>query len=135
MQVVNGRGLSEATEAKNYETDNSKNVGVRFTQELGKARVGGFYYGGKQRADGRESSLLVLGPDATVPMGDKFELNLQYMYRRDANPFFLDSCAQGDVRCDYGGDESPPHRGGFLHGRADLLAGGRHGAVALHGSL
>ncbi|HSG08864.1 MAG TPA: hypothetical protein VLA36_10935 [Longimicrobiales bacterium] len=104
VQVVNGRGLSQATEAKNYETDNSKNVGVRFTQEFSKARVGGFYYGGKQRADGRESSLLVFGPDATVPMGDKFELNLQYLYRRDANPFFLESCVQGDARCDYGGE-------------------------------
>ncbi|HKJ03056.1 MAG TPA: hypothetical protein VJ997_11395 [Longimicrobiales bacterium] len=105
VQVVNGRGLSQASEAKNYDTDNDKNVGVRFSQDLGALRVGGFYYGGRQRADGRESTLLVLGPDATVPLGDKVELNLQYMYRRDDNPFFLESCAQGDVRCDYGASD------------------------------
>ena len=106
VQVVNGRGLSEATEAKNYDTDNGKNLGVRFTQELGKLRIGGFYYGGKQRADELESRLLVLGPDATIALNDKVEVNLQYMYRRDDNPFFLDGCAQGDVRCSYG-DSNP----------------------------
>ena len=101
LQVVNGRGLSEATAAKNYDTDNNKNVGVRFSQGIGaRVRLGAFYYGGKQRADDLKSGMLYLGPDATVALGDKVEVNLQYMYRRDDNPFFLEDCDPSDVRCD-----------------------------------
>ena len=102
VQLVNGRGLAQATEAKNFDTDNSKNVGVRFSQGVGDLRIGGFYYGGKQWAGDVESTMLVLGPDATVPLGDKVEVNLQYIYRRDDNPFFLDGCVQSDPRCVFG---------------------------------
>jgi len=105
VQVVNGRGLSEATEAKNYDTDNGKNLGVRFSQDLGVVRIGGFYYTGEEKAEGIRSSLQVFGPDATIPLGEKLELNGQYLYRRDGNPFFLETCAKTDVRCAYGAAE------------------------------
>ena len=108
VQVVNGRGLSAATEAKDYDDGNGKNVSVRLSQGMGSLRLGGFYYGGTDKADGRESTLLVLGPDATVPLGDKVEVNLQYTYRRDDNPFFLEGCTQSDARCRFG--ESDPLR-------------------------
>lgn len=101
VQVVNGRGLDQATEQKNYSIDTPKNFGVRFSQSLGKLRVGGYAYAGKEKSDGLESSIRVFGPDATIALGTKAELNLQYLYRRDGNPFFLDSCAPGDPRCDY----------------------------------
>jgi hypothetical protein len=105
VQVVNGKGLSEATEARNYDTDNGKNLGLRFSQDLGVARLGGFYYAGEEKAEGIRSSLQVFGPDATIPLGEKLEINGQYLYRRDGNPFFLEACAKADVRCAYGAAE------------------------------
>lgn len=105
LQVVNGRGLDEAREDKNYDTGNAKNFGVRLSQDLGLFRVGGFLYAGSEKADGLESSLRVLGPDATIPLGGKVEVNLQYLYRRDANPFFLSTCVRADPRCEFGADD------------------------------
>jgi hypothetical protein len=105
LQVVNGRGLSEATEARNYDTDNGKHFGVRLSQSLGMARVGGFFYTGEETLADRGSSLQVFGPDATLALGEKVEFNLQYLYRKDENPFFLESCARNDPRCSFGADE------------------------------
>jgi hypothetical protein len=105
VQLVNGRGLSAATEAKNYDDGNAKSLGVRFSQDLGVARVGAYLYTGEEKADGRRSTLRVFGPDATVPLGEKLELNATYLYRRDSNPFFLGTCARTDLRCSYGADK------------------------------
>jgi hypothetical protein len=102
VQVVNGRGLSAATEAKNYDTGNGKNFGVRLSQELGFARIGGFLYTGEDETSTTRSALNVFGPDFTLPLGNKVELNFQYLYRKDDNPFFLDTCAKGDDRCSFG---------------------------------
>jgi len=101
LQVVNGRGLDQATEELNYSTQTPKNVGLRLSQDLGPIRVGGYGYAGKEKlADGMESSVRIFGPDATLPLGRMFELNLQYLYRHDGNPFFLDTCVPTDPRCD-----------------------------------
>lgn len=105
LQVVNGRGLSAATEAKNFDTDNGKHFGVRLSQGLGFARVGGFFYTGEETVDDRGSALQVFGPDATLPLGEKVEFNLQYLYRKDENPFFLETCVRNDPRCSFGADE------------------------------
>ena len=103
VQLVNGRGLDQATEERNYSTQTPKNLGVRLSQDLGLFRLGGYAYFGKEKlTDGLSSTVRVWGPDATIPFGPKVELNLQYLYRRDGNPFFLDSCAQDDPRCDFG---------------------------------
>ncbi len=102
LQVVNGRGLSPASEAKNFDTDNAKHFGVRLSQDLGFARVGGFFYTGEEKADDLRSSLQVFGPDATIPLGEKVEFNLQYLYRKDGNPFLLETCARNDPRCSFG---------------------------------
>lgn len=105
LQVVNGRGLEQAREDKNYDSGNAKNFGVRLSQDLGLFRVGGFLYAGSDEADGLESALRVMGPDATIPLGDKVEANLQYLYRRDSNPFFLTTCVRADPRCEFGADD------------------------------
>ena len=105
VQMVNGRGLSEATEAKNYDTGNGKNFGFRLSQDLGVARVGGFLYTGEEEANGLRSSLRVFGPDVTIPLGTKFEFNGQFLHRNDGNPFFLTGCTNGDFRCSYGADD------------------------------
>ncbi|HSW29403.1 MAG TPA: hypothetical protein VLH75_07985 [Longimicrobiales bacterium] len=105
VQVVNGKGLSPASEAKNFDTDNGKHLGLRLSQDLGFARVGGFFYTGAEQADPLSSSLQVFGPDATIPLGEKVEFNLQYLYRKDSNPFFLETCARTDTRCSFGADD------------------------------
>ncbi|MDP2959474.1 MAG: hypothetical protein Q8N53_23850 [Longimicrobiales bacterium] len=105
VMMVNGRGLSEATEARNFDTGNAKNFGFRLSQDLGVARVGGFLYKGEDVSDGLRSTLEVFGPDATLPLGEKVELNFQYLYRKDSNPFFLDACAKGDARCARGAEK------------------------------
>ncbi len=101
VQVVNGRGLDQATADLNYSTQTPKNLGVRLSQDFGLFRLGGYTYLGKEKlADGTESVVQVWGPDATVPLGRMLELNVQYLYRRDGNPFFLDICQPSDPRCD-----------------------------------
>lgn len=100
--AVNGKGLDHATGAKNYDTDNSKNFGVRLSQDLDFVRVGGFFYTGSEKSQGRKSRLQVFGPDFTLPLGQKLEVNFQYLYRNDANPFFLAECVSGDDRCSFG---------------------------------
>jgi len=105
VMMVNGKGLSAGTEARNYDTGNGKNFGFRLSQGLGKVRVGGFLYGGEEESDGLRSSLRMLGPDATVTLGEKVELNFQYLYRKDGNPFFLTTCVNHDPRCSYGADD------------------------------
>jgi len=103
--MVNGQGLSAGTEARNYDTGSGKNFGFRLSQGLGKVRVGGFLYTGEEEADGLRSGLRILGPDATLALNDKFEVNFQYLYRQDGNPFFLATCTNGDPRCSYGADD------------------------------
>jgi hypothetical protein len=102
VEVVNGHGLEEASSDKSYDRDSGKNVAFRVSQDLGLLRVGGFFYGGTEKADGLDSELQVWGGDATVPLGSKVELNFQYLYRTDSNPFFLDACTPGDFRCSFG---------------------------------
>ncbi len=105
VMMVNGRGLSAATEARNFDTGSGKNFGFRLSQDLGVARVGGILYKGEDVSNGLRSTLHVFGPDATLPLGDKVELNFQYLYRKDGNPFFLDDCVNGDPRCAWGADK------------------------------
>lgn len=106
LQAVNGRGLDEATAERNYSTQTSKSFGARFSQDFGVFRLGAYAYAGKEAAaEGIESSYRIWGPDATIPFGTKLELNLQYLYRRDGNPFFLDTCSVGDFRCDFDAED------------------------------
>ena len=119
VEVVNGHGLDEATSSRTYDRDDSKNVAVRLTQDLGFLRLGGFFYGGKEKAEGLESSIRFWGGDATVPLGNKLEANLQYLYRRDGNPFFLGACSPSDFRCDF--DAEDPVKSEVDHYMAELV--------------
>ena len=102
VQLVNGHGLEHADSEKSYDNDAGKNVGVRFSQDFGAIRLGGFYYGGTEAAESLESSLQILGADATLPLGNKVTFNGQYLNRRDDNPFFLNACVANDFRCAVG---------------------------------
>lgn len=92
FQVVNGQGIGPGNEARQYDADGFKNVGVRVSQDAGPIRIGAFGYFGREGADGATSNFRMWGPDATVPLADLGELNLQYYRRWDDDPF-LGACS------------------------------------------
>lgn len=92
LQVVNGTGLDHANASRQYDPDGYKNVGIRLSQSVGPARIGGFGYFGTERADGGSSAIRVVGPDATIAFGDAVELNVQAYRRWDDDPF-LGACS------------------------------------------
>jgi hypothetical protein len=88
VEVVNGTGIGEADIFRNFDNDKYKNLLFRVSQDIGgPVRVGGFGYLGKEKKEGGVNALWMAGADATVK-AKSFELNLQYVERRDDNPFF-----------------------------------------------
>ncbi|MEQ9400339.1 MAG: hypothetical protein RJQ04_14350 [Longimicrobiales bacterium] len=105
--LVNGRGLSHASDEKLYDTDGWKNVFGRISQDVGASlRVGGFVYGGTESVEGVESDFLTWGPDMTAVFGSTLEINGGFLRRVDDNPFFLDGCGAADPRCEDGSPET-----------------------------
>ena len=101
LMVVNGSGIGAADEDRQYDTDALKNVALRYSQDIGPLRVGGFGYFGEQRSNGWGDRIRIYGPDATVHFGN-VELNLQYLRRNDSNPFFQPLRAETDVDAAFG---------------------------------
>lgn len=99
--VVNGSGIAAADEDRQYDTDALKNLAIRYTQDLGPLRVGGFGYFGEQRSNGFGDRIRMFGPDATLQLGN-VELNLQYLRRTDSNPFFQPLGPDTDVDAAFG---------------------------------
>lgn len=89
LQVVNGTGLNEAGQRRQYDIDDPKTFAARVSQDAGPVRLGGFLYAGREKHDDIGNDILYFGPDATIALGARAELNLQYLRRRDDNPFFL----------------------------------------------
>lgn len=91
LEVVNGSGIgdSEANPGGRFDADKYKNVMGRVSQDIGASvRVGAFGYVGKEEGTtGRVNSMWMAGADLTWT-SPKLELNLQYVERRDDNPFF-----------------------------------------------
>jgi hypothetical protein len=91
LEVVNGSGIgdSEANPGGRFDADKYKNVMGRVSQDIGESlRVGAFGYVGKEEgATGRVNSMWMAGADLTWT-SPKLELNLQYVERRDDNPYF-----------------------------------------------
>ena len=97
VQVVNGNGIGEGNIFSNFDDDKYKNVMFRLSQDVAPAvRVGGFGYLGKEAPEGTANAVWMAGGDATVTV-KPFELNLQYLERRDSNPFFADILPEGRV--------------------------------------
>ena len=94
LEVVNGRGLDEATGTRQYDADGFKNVALRLSQDVGPVRLGAFGYVGRESADGVRSGIRMFGPDGTIPLGSSAELNFQYLRRWDDDPF-LGRCSRG----------------------------------------
>jgi hypothetical protein len=101
LEVLNGSGIGSADVARNFDTDKYKNLMGRISQEAGEhLRVGGFFYWGKEEQAGAVNSLWMAGPDITLSL-EPFEMNLQYVERRDDDPTFA------------GGKNTVSNRGGF----------------------
>jgi hypothetical protein len=97
FEVVNGTGIGEADIFRNFDEDKYKNVLLRLSRDFSPAaRLGAFGYVGKERQDEVDNSVWMLGGDATFGAAP-FELNLQYVERRDSRPFFAPGPA-GEVR-------------------------------------
>ena len=87
--VVTGRGLAQADAQRQYDGDSDKNVLLRYSQDAGsRLRLGIFGYTGSEKQEGRYNRIDVWGPDATLTLGEKAELNVQYLIRKDDNPFY-----------------------------------------------
>jgi hypothetical protein len=91
LQIVNGNGIPHADEEGNFDNDKYKNVALHVQRTFAGVNIGIFGYYGKQRDDaGRRNETWYLGPNFTVPLGIKVELNGQYLERRDDNPVFTE---------------------------------------------
>jgi hypothetical protein len=90
FEVVNGNGIVEADPDRNFDSDRHKNFMGRISQDVGEyLRIGAFGYTGRERSSGLLNEVWLAGPDLSFTVGEKFELNAQYVERRDTNPYFL----------------------------------------------
>ena len=101
LMVVNGRGLDHASDRRVYDGDRYKNVAGHYSREFGPLRLGIFgYYGVEEGPDGTNDEILQWGPDVTIPLGARGELNFQYLRRSDSNPLFLPTAPADDAAVD-----------------------------------
>ncbi len=107
--LLNGNGIGAAEDAgvsdfKNHDNDRCKNYALRLARQFGPVRLGGFGYYGRttdHEETGRRNETYYVGPDLVVDFGDRAQLNVQFLYREDDNPFFAEQAL------------SVPTRGGF----------------------
>lgn len=91
FEIVNGTGLAEANNFRNFDEDKYKNFMGRISQDVNEnIRVGGFvYYGNEELTNitNFKNEIVMWGPDVTLSYEDKAELNFQYVARSDNNPY------------------------------------------------
>ena len=90
LELVNGTGLAQANNFKNFDEDKYKNFMGRISQDVNEfIRIGGFAYLGKEELGNNSkfnNNIFMYGPDATLSYLDKLELNVQYLNRIDDSP-------------------------------------------------
>lgn len=87
--IVNGNGIDAADAFDSFDNDNYKNAVLRVVGSLKKARIGALGYWGRQRgANGVVNETWYAGPDFVFDLHPKWQLNVEYLERRDDNPFF-----------------------------------------------
>jgi len=88
LQVVNGNGIKD--DAADFDRDSYKNVALRVARWFGPVRAGLFGYKGREDGDnGLRNAMTYWGPDLVVNVDESVQVNVQYLERRDDNPFFL----------------------------------------------
>ncbi|MDH3267561.1 MAG: hypothetical protein OEM46_01785 [Ignavibacteria bacterium] len=95
VQILNGTGIGEATLFRSFDKDKYKNVFAAISQDIGEHfRLGvSGYYGNElienpDTAYNATNELWMAGIDASASAGP-LELNLQYVERRDKNPYVM----------------------------------------------
>ncbi len=89
LEVLNGTGIGAANNFKIFDDDKYKNFFGRVSQDVTEGlRIGAFGYFGKEDLEDSFSnkftnSFSMWGPDATLNLQDKLELNFQYAVRTD----------------------------------------------------
>ncbi|HNW59422.1 MAG TPA: hypothetical protein PKI62_07095 [bacterium] len=88
----NGKGLADE-ETGAFDSDNSKNIGLRILQGItNKISIGGYYYNGRETLYGEggemKNKVTYLGPDLNATFGP-LEVTGQYLYRKDSNPWMM----------------------------------------------
>lgn len=123
FEVVNGNGIPTGE----FDKDSYKNLALRASRDFGKGfRLGLFGYWGKEKGGVADltNEVTYFGPDLTIDFNDRWQMNLQYLQRRDDDPFFV------------GAEESLKTDGGFaeivyLPGGAD----GRYSWALLYNNV
>lgn len=93
LEIVNGNGLSIADNFHIFDKDRYKNYMGRISQNIGQyLRVGAFAYSGKEEMRSNinntiTNEVFIYGPDFTVNIMDKWELNFQYTMRNDSEVY------------------------------------------------
>lgn len=88
VQLVNGNGI-EAAQDENFDNDRNKNFALRVARPVGPVRLGVFGYTGKEEnGAGVTNRTSYVGPDIVVDAGERWQVNVEYLERRDDDPFF-----------------------------------------------
>lgn len=88
LEVVNGNGIGSASN-NNFDNDKYKNLMGRLSQDITDyLRIGGFGYYGKEEKNNNTNKLWMAGADFSLGFLSYFELNAQYVERRDDNAAF-----------------------------------------------
>ncbi len=102
VEILNGAGIGAADAARQFDSDKYKNTFFRVSQDLAEnLRLGGFVYWGREAEGDKTNTLWMAGPDLTVA-AENVELNVQYVERRDDNPFYLTGGYQVKTRGAFG---------------------------------
>ena len=97
VELLNGTGIHEADEFRNFDDDSFKNVFGRVSQDIGEHfRIGAAAFYGKESADGLTNKVSMFGGDFTFSLYP-LEVNFQYLDRTDDNPFLVPD-APGDFK-------------------------------------
>ena len=97
LEVLNGSGIDEADLFRNFDSDKYKNLFGRVSQTISDSlRLGLAVYYGREGADQVTNEVFVWGGDLTLSLSKKLTVNVQYMQRRDDNPYFNPA---GDIVC------------------------------------
>jgi len=95
LEILNGNGIGKANNFNIFDDDKYKNFFGRISQNVAEGiRVGAFGYFGKEDLEDNFSrkftnSFSMWGPDVTLNLKDKLELNFQYAQRKDDKADFF----------------------------------------------
>lgn len=87
-QIVNGNGIDPVYQ-DSFDDNTYKNTSLRLARQFGPVRLGVFSYLGKAAPlqASRDNRTTFLGPDLVVDINSQLQFNLQYLQRKDTNPY------------------------------------------------